>query len=146
MQVTTSCRHDHNSLILFSSVVVTEGHEQLIPFVSCNARGVPERRQNSAKLWSKRMSMKRLSRHTPSASARSAGRRFHSDGSQAERIEKRHCHPVRDQTSSPDPRSKQRLLQFSACPVSCSARTSFNSPSPAEYNQFCHPVQRYAAT
>jgi hypothetical protein len=32
MQVTTSCRHDHNSLILFSSVVVTEGHEQLIPF------------------------------------------------------------------------------------------------------------------
>src|SRR6202789_847677 len=64
MQVTTSCRHDHNSLILFSSVVVTEGHEQLIPFVSCNARGAPERRQNSAKLWSKRMSMKRLSRHT----------------------------------------------------------------------------------
>jgi hypothetical protein len=33
MQVTTSCRHDHNSLILFSSVVVTEGHEQLIPFI-----------------------------------------------------------------------------------------------------------------
>jgi hypothetical protein len=36
MQVTTSCRHDHNSLILFSSVVVTEGHEQLIPFAGSN--------------------------------------------------------------------------------------------------------------
>ncbi len=33
LQVTTSCRHDHNSLIPFSSVVVTEGHEQLIPFI-----------------------------------------------------------------------------------------------------------------
>ena len=32
MQVTTSCGHDHNSLNPFSSVVVTEGHEQLIPF------------------------------------------------------------------------------------------------------------------
>jgi len=36
MQVTTSCRHDHNSLIPFSSVVVTEGHEQLIPFTGTN--------------------------------------------------------------------------------------------------------------
>jgi ribosomal protein S12 len=34
MQVTTSCGHDHNSLNPFSSVVVTEGREQLIPFVS----------------------------------------------------------------------------------------------------------------
>jgi hypothetical protein len=33
MQVTTSCGHDHNSLNPFSSVVVTEGHEQLIPFI-----------------------------------------------------------------------------------------------------------------
>jgi hypothetical protein len=33
LQVTTSCRHDHNSIIPFSSVVVTEGHEQLIPFI-----------------------------------------------------------------------------------------------------------------
>jgi hypothetical protein len=32
MQVTTSCGHDHNSLTPFSSVVVTKGHEQLIPF------------------------------------------------------------------------------------------------------------------
>ena len=32
LQVTTSCRHDHNRLTPFSSVVVTEGHEQLIPF------------------------------------------------------------------------------------------------------------------
>ena len=32
LQVTTSCKHDHNRLIPFSSVVVTEGHEQLIPF------------------------------------------------------------------------------------------------------------------
>jgi hypothetical protein len=32
LQVTTSCKHDYNSLIPFSSVVVTEGHEQLIPF------------------------------------------------------------------------------------------------------------------
>jgi len=36
MQVTTSCRHDHNSLVPFSSVVVTEGHEQLIPFIRNN--------------------------------------------------------------------------------------------------------------
>ena len=36
LQVTTSCRHDHNSLIPFSSVVVTEGHEQLIPFTGIN--------------------------------------------------------------------------------------------------------------
>jgi hypothetical protein len=33
LQVTTSCRHDHNSLVPFSSVVVNEGHEQLIPFI-----------------------------------------------------------------------------------------------------------------
>ena len=33
LQVTTSCKHDHNRLIPFSSVVVTEGHEQLIPFI-----------------------------------------------------------------------------------------------------------------
>ena len=33
MQVTTSCGHDHNSLNPFSSVVVTKGHEQLIPFI-----------------------------------------------------------------------------------------------------------------
>src|SRR5580692_7741318 len=33
MQVTTSCGHDHNSLTPFSSVVVTKGHEQLIPFL-----------------------------------------------------------------------------------------------------------------
>jgi hypothetical protein len=33
MQVTTSCGHDHNSLTPFSSVVVTEAHEQLIPFI-----------------------------------------------------------------------------------------------------------------
>jgi hypothetical protein len=37
LQVTTSCRHDYNSLIPFSSVVVTEGHEQLIPFIDTNA-------------------------------------------------------------------------------------------------------------
>jgi hypothetical protein len=36
LQVTTSCRHDHNSIIPFSSVVVTEGHEQLIPFIVTN--------------------------------------------------------------------------------------------------------------
>src|SRR3981189_1468830 len=34
MQVTTSCGHDHNSLNPFSSVVVTEGHKQRIPFLS----------------------------------------------------------------------------------------------------------------
>ncbi len=33
MQVTTSRAHDHNSLTPFSSVVETEGHEQLIPFI-----------------------------------------------------------------------------------------------------------------
>ena len=33
LQVTTSCRHDHNRLTPFSSLVVTEGHEQLIPFL-----------------------------------------------------------------------------------------------------------------
>jgi hypothetical protein len=33
VKVTTSCVHDHNSLIPFSSVVVTESHEQLIPFL-----------------------------------------------------------------------------------------------------------------
>ena len=32
VKVTTSCVHDLNSLIPFSSVVVTESHEQLIPF------------------------------------------------------------------------------------------------------------------
>jgi hypothetical protein len=31
MQVTTLCGHDHNSLNPFSSAVVTEGHEPLIP-------------------------------------------------------------------------------------------------------------------
>src|ERR1700722_7627282 len=36
MQVTTSCGHDHNSLTSFSSVVVTKGHEQLIPFFGNN--------------------------------------------------------------------------------------------------------------
>jgi hypothetical protein len=39
MQVTTSCGHDHNSLNPFSSVVVTEGHEQLIPFINTNLNG-----------------------------------------------------------------------------------------------------------
>src|SRR6202012_5602314 len=34
LQVTTSYRHDHNRLTPFSSLVVTEGHEQLIPFMS----------------------------------------------------------------------------------------------------------------
>ena len=38
LQVTTSCRHDHNSLIPFSSVVVTEDHEQLIPFIETNSK------------------------------------------------------------------------------------------------------------
>jgi hypothetical protein len=38
MQVTTSCGHDHNSLNPFSSVVVTKGHEQLIPVVRTNPR------------------------------------------------------------------------------------------------------------
>lgn len=33
MQVTTSCGHDHNRLTPFSSVVVTKGHDQLIPFI-----------------------------------------------------------------------------------------------------------------
>ena len=33
VKVTTSCVHDHNSLIPFSSVVVTESHEQLISLV-----------------------------------------------------------------------------------------------------------------
>src|ERR1700743_1058349 len=33
LQATTSCRHDHNRLTPFSSLVVTEGHEQLIPFM-----------------------------------------------------------------------------------------------------------------
>jgi hypothetical protein len=37
MKVTTSCGHDHNSLNPFSSVVVTKGHEQLIPFLGTNA-------------------------------------------------------------------------------------------------------------
>jgi hypothetical protein len=37
MQVTTSCGHDHNSLNPFSSVVVTKGHEQLIPFVGTDS-------------------------------------------------------------------------------------------------------------
>src|SRR5271170_8242039 len=37
LQVTTSCGHDHNSLTPFSSVVVTEGREQIIPFPSTNA-------------------------------------------------------------------------------------------------------------
>jgi hypothetical protein len=31
LQVTTSCERDHNSLTPFSSIVVTKGHEQLIP-------------------------------------------------------------------------------------------------------------------
>jgi hypothetical protein len=33
VKVRTSYVHDYNSLNLFSSVVVTEGHEQLIPFI-----------------------------------------------------------------------------------------------------------------
>jgi hypothetical protein len=33
LQVTTSCRHDHNRLTPFSSVVLTKGHEQLIPSI-----------------------------------------------------------------------------------------------------------------
>ena len=42
MQVTTSCGHDHNSLTPFSSVVVTKGHEQLIPFFGTDlASNVP---------------------------------------------------------------------------------------------------------
>jgi hypothetical protein len=47
MQVTTSCGHDHDSLTHFSSVVVTKGHEQLIPFIgninraACPTRGSP---------------------------------------------------------------------------------------------------------
>jgi hypothetical protein len=40
IQVTTSCGHDHNSLNPFSSVVVTEGHEQLIPFIATDNRVV----------------------------------------------------------------------------------------------------------
>src|SRR5271170_1222646 len=39
MQVTTSCGHDDNSLTPFSSVVVTKGHEQLIPFIRTSPQG-----------------------------------------------------------------------------------------------------------
>ena len=41
-QVTTSCGHDHNSLNPFSSVVETEGHEQLIPFLVTNPSKLPK--------------------------------------------------------------------------------------------------------
>jgi hypothetical protein len=44
LQVTTSCRHDHDRLIPFSSVVVTEGHEQLIPFIRTDLRDTKIRR------------------------------------------------------------------------------------------------------
>jgi hypothetical protein len=37
VKVATSCVHDHNSLIPFSSVVVTESHEQLIPFIGIDS-------------------------------------------------------------------------------------------------------------
>jgi hypothetical protein len=43
LQVTTSCGHDHNSLIPFSSVVVAEGHEQLIPFITTNREWLNDR-------------------------------------------------------------------------------------------------------
>jgi hypothetical protein len=48
MQVTTSCGHDHNSLTPFSSVVVTEGHEQLIPFPGTrSSAGITTQRSHS---------------------------------------------------------------------------------------------------
>jgi hypothetical protein len=42
-QVATSCGHDHNRLTAFSCVVVTEGHEQLIPFPGTVSRSMPIR-------------------------------------------------------------------------------------------------------
>ena len=46
MQVTTSCGHDHNSLNPLSFVVVTEGHEQLIPFISTYLPSMPSLAQD----------------------------------------------------------------------------------------------------